>query len=533
MLYRFLKTKLSHAALHDFPFWTLRFRRIQGHPFSFADHEYLRQIYAEHHDYLVIEKAAQMGASEFAISKAIWTCLAKPGIRVIYFFPTDQDVRDFSADRVAPTLRDLEDNDGLLGAHAPLPLLVSPEPRLPRRRVLNVGLRQIGNSAIYFRGMYSKVRMKSVPADFLVFDELDEAPPRAKWLAKERLSHSPLRWILELSTPSLPDYGIDVEFRQSDQRHWHLRCDCPDGVVLELSFPDCIAQRGARVSLRCPQCGKEPLDPRRGAWIAHYPSRTERRGYHLSQLFSTALPLEEIWREYQTTRNLAEFHNSKLGLPYAGDRMPLTRDLLLACVADHRQAGAGRNCLMGVDQGRDLHVVVAQPEADRLRLICVRRLRDSESQDVWRELANLMRRFDVAMCVVDLLPNLHSARRFAEDFRGRVSTACYTPSAHHAATVSAGEVRPNRTESLDRTVQTILRRELLLPRLDEEVEELIRHLSALAKIQEEDPGTGEMRFRYTAVGEDHYAHALNYLLIASDLLRRRVANVVVGPGPSR
>src|SRR4029450_3608200 len=87
-------------------------------------------------------------------------------------------------------------------------------------------------------GMQSPVGLKSVPLDMLVFDELDEATPDAKTRARERLSHSDYKRVLELSNPSLPNYGIDEAFQRSDQRHWHIRCsDCGEWTAPDLAFP--------------------------------------------------------------------------------------------------------------------------------------------------------------------------------------------------------------------------------------------------------------------------------------------------------
>ncbi len=55
------------------------------------------------------------------------------------------------------------------------------------------GLKRIGEAHLYLRGMQSTVGMKSVPADMIVFDELDEATPEAKAMARERLAHSRLQ----------------------------------------------------------------------------------------------------------------------------------------------------------------------------------------------------------------------------------------------------------------------------------------------------------------------------------------------------
>ncbi len=76
------------------------------------------------------------------------------------------------------------------------------------------GLKRIEGSYLYLRGMRSPIGIKSVPADMIVFDELDEATPDAKTRAKERLSHSSYKRVIELSNPSIPDFGIDEAFQR-------------------------------------------------------------------------------------------------------------------------------------------------------------------------------------------------------------------------------------------------------------------------------------------------------------------------------
>ncbi len=47
-----------------------------------------------------------------------------------------------------------------------------------------------GTAFFYLRGMTSRVGLKSVPVDFIIFDELDEAPQNAVDMAMERMGHS-------------------------------------------------------------------------------------------------------------------------------------------------------------------------------------------------------------------------------------------------------------------------------------------------------------------------------------------------------
>jgi len=198
--------------------WATRSIRLDGRPFRFEGHEYLRAIYDDTSAHVVLSKAAQIGGTTWGIVRSIHACRA--GLNVMYFFPTKTDVIEFSKSRVSPLLAEnpflakgMSDTD-------------------------TAGLKKIGDAYLYLRGMQSTVGMKSVPADMLVFDELDEATPDARTLARERIAHSDYKRLIELSNPSLPGYGIDEQYERSDQRHWTLKCpSCGEWTCLEREFP--------------------------------------------------------------------------------------------------------------------------------------------------------------------------------------------------------------------------------------------------------------------------------------------------------
>ena len=162
-------------------------------------------------------------------------------------------------------------------------------------------------------------------ADHLVFDELDEATPEARALARERLSHSDYKRIIELSNPSLPDYGIDEVYQKSDQRHWTLKCPaCGKWTALEKEFPRKAGEEVRIIRPRpdatfyraCPKCEAQ-FDLSAGEWVADYPDRPIH-GYRISQLFSSKVDPGEILLEYRTTRFLDRFYNLKIGIPCTG-----------------------------------------------------------------------------------------------------------------------------------------------------------------------------------------------------------------------
>src|SRR5262245_24403706 len=64
--------------------WACRRIRLDGRPFSFDGHAYLRAIYDDTSPHVVLVKAAQVGGSTWAIFRAIHAC--HMGLSVLYLF---------------------------------------------------------------------------------------------------------------------------------------------------------------------------------------------------------------------------------------------------------------------------------------------------------------------------------------------------------------------------------------------------------------------------------------------------------------
>jgi phage terminase large subunit GpA-like protein len=258
-------------------------RRVGGRKFDLAGHEYLRGLYLDENPQMVIRKAAQMGATEYAITRALHFAAVKGGCS-IYFFPSGQDVDDFSRDRFGPAVQESPYLAGLV------------------RDTNTMGLKHIGRGSIYLRGTQSTAQLKSVPADFLIFDELDEMKAPMIELARKRLGHSAYGWELALSTPTFPEYGIDAAFLETDQRFWMLHCPgCGRDWCLEELFLEhhgspqdprseiCFIQgRPGAEELVCLKCGHR-LDPAQGIWVPKYDCPSH--GYHLSKFGLDPIPL--------------------------------------------------------------------------------------------------------------------------------------------------------------------------------------------------------------------------------------------------
>jgi len=449
----------------------------------------------------VLSKAAQIGGTTWAILRSVHACLS--GLNAIYFFPTRTDVNDFSRSRVGPLLYD---NPFLLASV---------------KNTDTVGLKQIGDGFLYFRGMQSSVGMKSAPADLIVFDELDEATPDARTLAWERIAHSAYKRVIELSNPSLPGYGIDEQFEKSDQRHWTLKCPgCNHWTALEREFPSKLGQEVTIICQldngtyyrACPKCAHE-LDLTQGEWVADFPDR-KIHGYRVSQLFSAMVDPGEILQEYRETKHPDRFYNLKIGIPWADlERRVDVQTTLALCRSGEPPMGFH---VMGVDTGKQLHVVVLRTNGYQRSPAHLVHL---EACQTFQDLDRLMKEFSVRLCVIDGMPETHATRDFARRhsyWDERVFLNFFNENQRGSARWDKDQLKVeiNRTEALDSSRAAIRDKKVtLLPR-SPLVEEFARHVACDAKVLEENEETGAKKFKYLRTGENHFSMAFTYALLA-------------------
>ena len=85
--------------------WVRAYRRLlaAGVPFDLESHRYLAAIYEDASRELVIMKSGQAGASEYCISRALWSCDVRH-MNVLYLLPTISDISDFSQMRIGTPL---------------------------------------------------------------------------------------------------------------------------------------------------------------------------------------------------------------------------------------------------------------------------------------------------------------------------------------------------------------------------------------------------------------------------------------------
>lgn len=495
---------------------------LKGRKYSTENHEYLEQIIDDKSAYQVFRKGAQVCISTTMLLKSLWVadCL---GRKCVYYFQDDNAVSDFSNDRCTP----------MIEASSYLSERV--------RTTNNVGLKQVGPGSLYFRGLFTKGKVKSVDADAIFLDELDEAKPANVAYAIDRLMHSDLQWITSLSQPSYPGVGIDAEFSDTDQHFWHVCCpSCGEWVCLDLtfpknflpvpdamkkSFPDNVTHyRG------CSKCGAR-LQMGKGEWVPKHPGRI-KRGYHLSQLFMQIKPpayanlSTKIMTEYaemrKSTLKLERFTVSELGWPFAGGNARITDELLDWCEGDHGFSFEEFDAYMGIDQGDILTIVLGIASGDRFFIIHV------EETESWDRLRFLMDQFGVRFCTIDALPNKHSAKSFAASYPGRVAIQYFQGKEYKTNyelfenNINIQTVQVDRTSSIDSMIDRFEQGRIVIPKRErlngkhlQALEDFRRHCKNLIAKIEETP-SGMLTKRYLSAGiENHYGMALNSCVISA------------------
>lgn len=305
----------------------------------------------------------------------------------------------------------------------------------------NILTRTISESILLFLWTSGKVTTESRPMDVVTLDEVQEMALDQIDKVRARMGDSDVRYTLMLSTANMPDLDINFWYQQGTQEEWHTRCPHCDALS-DLSdpgahFPDkSIRYDGdsREYVWSCPACAGPITDPQVGEYVARNPAAGPNiRSFLLPRTISpTMTPREmiESWGRAKTGDQKKSFYNRTLARPYIdADQLPVTMAHCLAGVEAGRAAGvrwlaSARDTYMGIDQmGGFNAVIIKQRLPDgRQAVVHVEAVFDL---DPFARCGELMDQFGVLTCVVEQLPNVNDARRFANKFPGRVFLANY------------------------------------------------------------------------------------------------------------
>jgi hypothetical protein len=510
--------------------------RIMGMPFPgpwrFVHHPWLREMHDSNAQSNVGQKAAQMGYTETMLNLTFYNIdiLRRD---CLYVLPAKTpDATDFSASRFGPAL---ELSDYLSSLFSD---------------VQNIGHKRAGAVNLYIRGSKSRSGLKSVPAGFLVMDELDEFEQENIPLAEERQSGQVSRQDWKISTPTIDGVGINKYFLQSTQEHFFFPCPACSRQI-ELTWPDSVIRTCddpnhpdlRKTHLICTSCKAVlPHEQKKvflnsGKWV---PTRTDTdvRGFYINQLYSPAVEPYKVASLY--LKSLVdqaaeqEFYNSKLGMTHIVDGARITDSTFNECINSHKKhieggyPHTGRIITMGVDVGRWLHWEVDEwyltneaPYGD-MNSYAIPKVIGFGRVPSFGDLDNLMYQFGVHFTVIDANPERRLAYAFVQKHYGRAKMCFYSKGATGRQVVPTPEqdqaISVDRTAWLDMSLGRFQRglKGIMLPAdVDLEYRE---NLKAQVRVYLKDNDGNPMgKYVTPANAADHYGHARNYAEIALPL----------------
>ena len=490
-------------------YWaTINKIKLQLGVFSFKDHEYQLDIMKGSCKETVDMKATQGGFTEvWVIISLHGMIMGRYGLGVLYLFPTNDDVNDFSKSRFKPLI---QANRNAIGKHV--------------KDTDTASLKKVNDAFLYLRGARlsqaiegdhkESTKLRSIPVDSVVFDEFDLMEDDVEAKAEGRMGHSKIQEKHFLSNPTIPDFGIDVKFQESDQRHWHRKCECKEFTCAELEFPNCVKIKDGKGYIACKRCGKS-LGIFPGEWVAKYPDRriVGRRWSKLTSIFHDPADILEKFNN-PPRGNLGDVYRLDLGLPYIATEDRLRKQDVFQCCGDRIPMDSHEGpCAMGVDVGKIKHVVIGG-RVGRENFQIFRSIRLSS----WNDIHDIARKFHVKRAVVDIRPYEDAARQFQQNEPYKVWLCEYSEStpAGWSYNEKTGVVKVNRTEIFDATHRMVTEQGVLsIPRICPETEEFAKQLCATAKVLEINKKTKQSVYRYKKLGDEHYRNALNYFYLAA------------------
>lgn len=423
--------------------------RVDGKPFRLDNRPALVPIYdaipctkAEAYErILVIQKATQLGLTVWEVLANLYLAIKFGPITIGMFLPDQATASYKSEHRFMRLIRSV-------------PTIYRAMTTARRGGVdKNVGegnvlTRTLGESIFLFLWTTGKVTTESRPMDVVTLDEVQEMELDAIDKVRARMGDSDVAFCLMLSTANMPDMDINFWYQQGNQEVWHTRCkSCdalsdlsdPAGIFPAKSvaynqgqFPDYPMHEYLWV---CPECGAAIDDPQHGQYVVTNPGASPLiRSFLLPRTISpknrAPRDMVEGLLRAKTGDQKKSYYNRTLARPYIdADQLPVTMAHCEAAAKEGAAAGLvwereGKGYYMGIDQMGSFNAVIVKKRMPdgRQGVVHVEAVFDL---DPFARCAEMMDEFGIAVCVVEQLPNVNDARKFANRFPGRVFLAGY------------------------------------------------------------------------------------------------------------
>jgi len=527
-------------------------RNLRREPMSFRDKPSLVEMYADFPtlDGADIQKAVQTGLSELITLLHLHAAGWKSRIAALVM-PTHDLRNRFVQSRIDPLLDGIPSYRDRAGGVL--------RERGRKKAAENLKVKRFGDGMLLFLGANSPGDFVEFSTDIITIDEFDRCLTRGERnvaKARDRLRHSPYPQMFRVGNPSIPRFGISEAFNAGDRRQFHWRCDhCGERQPLDWFANFVRREDDGRWALRdrsraadlvadptgpdirptCRRC-EEPFNriAAGAAWIAASPGR--RRSYRMSRLDDLSDRIYQLWTEewvpaQRSKIKLAAFYSSVLGLPYEDAAAKLTHGALKACCTgemndwDGGEKYADELVVMGVDVGAVLNVTVDVIHYDEDLKSTYRRAAFICAVSSFAALRDIIKRYQVSVCVIDSKPETRKARELKEwalnDHPDCIVWLCdFFPTERVGADeyglrvdYQAQVIRADRTQLLDATHEEIVQGRRVLPSDSDLIPDFFDQMQAPVRMLSPKGN----RFIWSKGPPDHYRFSDSYSRLASDM----------------
>lgn len=492
------------ASKGDIIAWILseNIKTESGTGINFSDFRFLHDIYQDNSPLLCCRKAAQVGFSTYEILKSLYEANSS-GEDVIYVLPTADDVKQFSGGKT----------NRIISNNPCLKKWVKDKDSIEQKRV--------GKSTIYYRGSWTERAALMISAKKLIVDEYDRCKQEVVEQYDSRLQAAVSPKKAFFSNPSIPDFGIDKLYKQSDQKKWHILHACGNKFPMEERCVDYESK-----IYRCPFCKKEISDEerKRGEWQAT--SSGEWSGYWIPLWITPWTSAEKI-AEYKKAKSGEYFCNFVAGMPYAGGGDKVPASTIFNCLSQDTNNHQER-VIIGVDTGLPVHIVCANKDGyfyyDTLPL---------PPQDPYRELEKLLMRWKGSIVISDQGGDLTGIRILQAKYPGRVFLCWYRRDRKNLELIEwgvgqeYGKVYVDRNQMIQVFIGEMMDKRVKFQGTESEWQEYICHWLNIYRTWSEN-SLGIREFKWERSGPDHYVHASIYARVGLSKFQDAKAKIVGG-----
>lgn len=478
-----------HAFIHN-----NKIRTETGDELDFKKYRFMYDIYADRSSLICCMKCAQIGFTTYEILKTAHEC-KNDKIDILYVLPTADDVKRFSGGKT----------NKILSQNPVLQTWTKDKDSIEQK--------QFGDNTVYYQGSWTERAALMITAKKLVVDEYDRCKPEIVEQYDSRLQSVADPKKAFFSNPSLPDFGIDIWYKKSDQKKWHITHSCGERYVMDESCIDYDQE-----IYKCPHCQGEITDEERtmGEWIAT--SEGEWSGYWIPLWIAPWMPASKI-AQMKREKTGEFFSNFVAGLPFVNVNNQIPESSLTKSLVSSTNTQEGK-IVIGVDTGHNIHFSVANKEGFFYHGYCQsvdeykKEHGDASGYDPYDQLDALMKRFPNAVMVADQGGDLIGIRKLQAKYPGRVYLCWFTKETKNQQIIrwgdndEDGKVLVDRNRAIQLFVDEIRETRIPFFGTKEDWMPWFRHALNIYKVkeivgEENDPQYG-WRWVWKRKGPDHW-----------------------------